>query len=89
MEIALWILTGGALGWIGYSYLNYNEERGMKISILIGIAGGFLGGEVLAPFFVDAAPASAAFSPSTLIFAAVAAAGFLFIGDLVHKRWGV
>jgi len=89
MNIVMWILAGGALGWIGYSYFGYNEERGMNVSIIIGSAGGFLGGYLIAPMFSAAAAVPGDFSASALVFAAVVASASLFVGNLVHKRWGV
>ena len=44
MNIALWILAGGILGWVGYAFLGYNAERAKLVPILIGAAGGFFGG---------------------------------------------
>ena len=89
MDIVTWILAGGILGWIGYAYLGYNEERGMMVSILIGSAGGFLGGKLIAPMFSAAPAASGGSGAAALIFAAACAAGFVLLGNMVHKRWGV
>ena len=89
MDIVTWILAGGILGWIGYMYLGYNEERGMMVSIIIGAAGGFLGGKVIAPMFGASAPPSGDFSTAALVFAAACAAAFVLLGNFVHRRWGV
>jgi uncharacterized membrane protein YeaQ/YmgE (transglycosylase-associated protein family) len=87
MDITLWILTGGALGWLSYVLLRFNEARGMSTSIAIGAAGGLVGGKVLAPMFTSAAAAD--FSVPALFFAATAAAVLLVLGNLVYVRWGV
>jgi uncharacterized membrane protein YeaQ/YmgE (transglycosylase-associated protein family) len=89
MDIVMWILAGGILGWAGFSFLNFNEGRGLKISIAIGAAGGFLGGQMIAPMFTAAAAVPEAFSASALLFAAAAAAAALAAGNLVYARWGV
>ncbi len=89
MNIALWMLAGSFIGWAAYTYLAYNEERGVKISIAIGAAGGFLGGKMIAPMFTAAAAVPADFNMSALVFAAGVAAAFLFVGNMVHNRWGV
>jgi len=89
MDIVTWILAGGILGWIGYTYLGYNEQRGMMVATIIGSAGGFLGGKVVAPMFSAAPAASADFSAAALIFAAGCAAVFVLLGNFVHRRWGV
>jgi uncharacterized membrane protein YeaQ/YmgE (transglycosylase-associated protein family) len=88
MNIAMWVLAGGILGWVGFSYLRFNEGRGMMISVIIGAVGGFVGGNMIAPLFT-ATEIPGAFSSSAMIFAALAAAGFLAAGNLIYNRWGV
>ena len=48
-NIILWVIAGGAAGWIGYTFLKLNEKRGLLLSIAIGMFGGFLGGRLVAP----------------------------------------
>ena len=89
MNIVLWTLAGGLLGWGAYSIFDYNEERGVKVSIVLGIAGGFLGGKVIGPMFGASAAMMGDFSGAALFFAAVIAAAFLFVGNVLHSRWGI
>ena len=89
MNIVIWMLAGGILGWVGYAFLALNEERGMVVSVIIGTGGGLFGGKLIAPMFTAAAAVPEAFSLSALFFAAAVAAAFLAIGNLVGKRWGV
>jgi uncharacterized membrane protein YeaQ/YmgE (transglycosylase-associated protein family) len=88
MNIVMWMLAGGILGWVGYSQLGFNEGRGKMVSILMGATGGFLGGKMVAPMF-SAAAVPSDFSLSALFFAAAVAAAFLAVGNLVYNRWGV
>jgi uncharacterized membrane protein YeaQ/YmgE (transglycosylase-associated protein family) len=85
----LWILAGGVLGWAGCTYLQVNEQRGVKVSAVIGALGGFIGGKVVAPMLLAAPAVAADFSMPALFIAATVAAGFLFAGNLVSNRWGV
>lgn len=89
MNIVMWLLAGGILGWVGYSFLGFNEQRGMVVSIIIGTVGGLFGGKLIAPMFTAVAAVPADFSSSALVFAAAAAAAFLAVGNLVYHRWGV
>ncbi|HVC10262.1 MAG TPA: hypothetical protein VNE59_01375 [Burkholderiales bacterium] len=89
MNIIMWMLTGGVAGWVGFALLGYNEQRGMVVSIIIGLAGGIIGGKVIAPMFTAAAAVPGNFSLSALLFAAAIATAFLVVGNLVYKRWGV
>jgi len=89
MNIAMWVLAGGVLGWIGYAILNVNRERGMVISIIIGAVGGFFGGNVLAPMFGAVADTPNDFSLFSMVIALTSAAACLAIGNLVSNRYGV
>jgi uncharacterized membrane protein YeaQ/YmgE (transglycosylase-associated protein family) len=89
MNVVLWMLAGAILGWIGYSYVRYNEARGMMISVIIGAVGGLVGGNVISPMFTAVQAVPGAFSSTALIFAAAGAAGFLAAGNLIYNQWGV
>lgn len=89
MDIFMWMLTGSLVGWLGCSYLSFNEERGTVVSIAIGALGGLIGGKVVAPIFTAGVPAAEAFNAPALLFAAIVAAAFLALGNFIHKRWGV
>jgi uncharacterized membrane protein YeaQ/YmgE (transglycosylase-associated protein family) len=89
MNIFIWILAGGVLGWVGFAFWRFNEERGPIVSIIIGAVGGLFGGHVIAPLFLSASAIPGSFSSTALFFAAAVAATFLFVGSMVHDRWGV
>ena len=89
MSVVMWMLTGSVLGWVAYSYLRFNEERGVMVSLIVGALGGFVGGKLVAPMFTAGALAPGEFSAPALFFAAAVAAGFLAAGNLIYKRWGV
>lgn len=89
MNIVMWMLAGGTLGWIGYSFLGFNEARGMMVSIIIGAIGGIVGGKLIAPMFTAGAVVAGDFSVMALFVAVTVAAAFLAAGNLVHQRWGV
>ena len=89
MNFAIWMLAGALLGWIGISYMRFNEERGTLVSMIIGAVGGLIGGNIIAPMFMAAQKVPDAFSASALVVAAIVAAALLFAGNLIYQRWGV
>lgn len=53
MNHILWLVAGGFAGWAGFRFIGANAGRGLFTSMVIGIAGAFLGGSVLAPMLGD------------------------------------
>jgi len=44
MNVAMWILAGGILGWLEFPFImRANAKRGSVISMVIGAVGGFAG----------------------------------------------
>jgi uncharacterized membrane protein YeaQ/YmgE (transglycosylase-associated protein family) len=89
MNIIIWVLAGAAIGWVGYAGMHVNSERGLLISIIIGVAGGFFGGNVLAPIFGDAQVDPSAFSLLAFLVAVASAVGCVTITDMIYERYGV
>jgi uncharacterized membrane protein YeaQ/YmgE (transglycosylase-associated protein family) len=91
MDIAIWALLGAVLGCGSYSYLGVNEGRGIVVAGIIGAVGGVLGGTMVEPLFTATAVAAVPgdFNTSGLVFAALAAAALLALGDVIYKRWRV
>jgi len=89
MNIMIWIVAGAAAGWASFAYLKFSEGRGMVISLIVGAAGGMIGGKLLAPMLGATASAAGDFSAMALLVALATAAALLFVGDRIHERFGV
>ena len=89
MNIMIWILTGGIAGWIGYSYVKFNADRGMVASVIIGMIGGFIGGKMLAPMLGAVVSASNDFNMFSMVVALASAAACLTVGNVVSERYGL
>ena len=87
MDTVLWMLAGGALGWVSHSLMGFNEQRGRVVSIVIGALGGALGGKEISPLFTHAVAGE--FNLAAMMFALAVAAAFLAISQLVTTHWGV
>jgi len=89
MELVLWVAAGAVLGWLAIAKLGFNEDRGTIVSIIIGAAGGVIGGKLLAPMFGAVAAVPGEFSMAALIVVLASSAACLAVGNLVHGRFGV
>ena len=87
MNVMIWILAGGVAGWVGCTALHMNAARGLVLSAVIGAAGAFFGGNILAPMF-GAHSVPSDFSPFALLIAFTTAVAFLSISDMVYERFG-
>ena len=87
MNIALWVLAGAAIGWVGFSVIGWNDGRSLVVSMVIGTIGGFFGGKILAPMFAAAGPPSSDFAMLPLAIAIGCALAFLVAADQTLKRW--
>ena len=88
MNIILCVIVGGMAGWIGYSFMKLNEMRSLPISLALGMFGGYIGGQVVAPAIGLGAVNSGDFSPFPLVVALASAAAILIISSMIHKRFG-
>lgn len=88
MNIVMWMLAGGALGWAAFA-LGINEKRGTLVSIIIGAMGGVIGGQMLAPLISSSPIVSGDFNVQALFIAAVSASACLAIGNMIEQRFGV
>lgn len=89
MNMTAWMLAGTAIGWVCFSYLRFNPNRGPVISIIIGVAGGLLGGAWLAPLLETVPLNPGEFNPLSFFMASAVSLAFVIVADLVHKRFGV
>ena len=89
MELILWVVAGAAIGWLAIAKMGWNEERGMIISMIIGAAGGVVGGKLIAPMVNAVAAVPGEFSIAALMVVVTSAVACLVAGNLVHSRFGV
>jgi uncharacterized membrane protein YeaQ/YmgE (transglycosylase-associated protein family) len=89
VNITTWILTGGVIGWASFWYLKFNAKRGLAVSVVIGMAGGLIGGELLTPLLGAVPINSGDFNPLSLFTAFASALGCLTATDMIYKRFGV
>lgn len=87
MNLFIWALAGGALGWFGVNF-GYNDSRGRFAAVFIGAIGGIIGGKLLAPMFTAVPAVPADFSFVALLFAMAVATAALYVGEFVSDRYG-
>lgn len=89
MDIVMWVLAGGVIGWVAFAYLGFNEERGLNVSVVIGAVGGVIGGKLLAPMFGAGAAVPGDFSLMVMIIVLASAAACIVAANQIHSRFGI
>ena len=89
MNIIIWIIAGGAIGWASLALLRMNEYRSTLACVAIGAAGGWLGGNVIAPMLDSPVAAADDFNSFALFVAAMSAAASMALGNLLYKRFDI
>ena len=51
MNLILWLVIGGVLGWIASLVMHTNAQQGLFLNIVVGIVGALLAGVLLVPLF--------------------------------------
>jgi uncharacterized membrane protein YeaQ/YmgE (transglycosylase-associated protein family) len=49
MNILIWLIVGGAIGWLASLLMKTNDSQGIVLNVVVGIAGAVLGGWFLTP----------------------------------------
>lgn len=90
MNIMIWLAAGGATGWLTLNYFNMNHNRGALTAALLGAAGGFLGGNTVAPMLTASTTMPVdGFSPFALVVAIAIAVVVLFAGSELSRRFDI
>lgn len=89
MNVAMWVLAGATLGWLGFAYFKGNRDLGLATSVIIGAVGGFFGGNVLAPMLGAVTDTPNIFNLFSMGVALGSAAACLALGNLMSRRFGM
>ena len=51
MNLIIWLVVGGLLGWIASLLMKTDAQQGIILNVVVGIIGALLGGWFLSPMF--------------------------------------
>jgi len=51
MNIIIWLVVGGLIGWVASMVMGTNARQGIVLNVVVGIVGAVLGGWLLSPLF--------------------------------------
>ena len=85
MNLILWIVIGGILGWLASLVMKTDAQQGLILNVVVGIVGVLLGGWLLAPMLGTGTINSDDFSLASLGVSFIGALILLAIVNLVRR----
>jgi len=85
MNIILWLVIGGLIGWVASIIMRTNAQQGMFLNVVVGIVGAVLGGWFLSPYFGVSTINQNNFSMPALLVSLLGAVILLAVVNLVRR----
>ena len=85
MNIIIWLIVGGLIGWVASMIMRTDARQGILLNIVVGIVGAFLGGWFLSPLVGVSTINQSNFSIPSLGVSLLGAVVLLGIVNLVRR----
>jgi len=85
MNIVIWLVVGGLIGWIASRIMNTDAQQGVVLNVVVGIIGAVLGGFLIGPLLGQGTINNNDFSPMGLVVSLIGAVILLAIVNLVTR----
>jgi uncharacterized membrane protein YeaQ/YmgE (transglycosylase-associated protein family) len=84
VNFLVWIIVGALIGWVASSLMGRRE--GLLLNIIVGIAGAFIGGLLLTPYFGITTINQNNFSLPALMVSLLGAVVLMAVVNLLSRR---
>lgn len=85
MNIIIWLVVGGLIGWLASMLMRTNGQQGIILNVVVGIVGAMIGGWFISPLVGVGTINQDNFSLPSLIVSFVGAAILLAIVNLFRR----
>jgi len=79
MNILIWLIVGGVVGWLASIVMKTNDQQGIILNVIVGVTGALIAGYFLAPMLGTGTINNSDFSVSSLLVSLVGAVILLAI----------
>ncbi len=86
MNLIIWLVIGGVLGWIASIIMRTNNQQGIFLNVVVGVIGALLGGWLLSPLFGAGTINQSDFSLPSLLVSLLGAIILLAIVNLFSRK---
>ena len=85
MNLIIWLIVGGLIGWLASRIMNTDAQQGIGLNIVVGIIGALLAGWLITPLIGGATINQGDFSLSGLVISLLGAIVLLAIVNLFRR----
>jgi uncharacterized membrane protein YeaQ/YmgE (transglycosylase-associated protein family) len=85
MNLLIWLVVGGVIGWIASMIMRTDAQQGMLLNIVVGIVGAMLGGWLISPLLGVGTINQSNFSIGSMVVSLVGAVILLAIVNLFRR----
>ena len=85
MNLLIWLVVGGVIGWIASMIMRTDAQQGMLLYIVVGIVGAMLGGWLISPLLGVGTINQSNFSIGSLVVSLIGAVILLAIVNLFRR----
>lgn len=86
MNIIIWLVLGGLIGWLASILMKTDAQQGIILNVIVGIVGAMLGGWLISPLVGVGTINQDNFSLPSLLVSFVGAVVLLAIVNLFRRR---
>jgi uncharacterized membrane protein YeaQ/YmgE (transglycosylase-associated protein family) len=85
MNIIIWLVVGGVLGWLASIVMKTNNQQGIILNVIVGVVGALIAGYFLAPMIGTGTINHNDFSVSSMLVSLVGAVILLGIVTMFRR----
>jgi len=85
MNLIIWLIVGGLIGWVASLIMRTDAQQGIVLNVVVGIVGALLGGWLLSPLVGAGTLNQGDFSLPGLLVSLAGAVILLFIVNLIRR----
>ncbi len=86
MNIVIWLVVGGVIGWLASLIMKTDAQQGVFLNVVVGIVGAVIGGWLLSPLIGAGTLNQGDFSLMGLVVSLLGAIILLFLVNVVRRR---
>jgi len=85
MNLIIWLIVGGIIGWLASIIMKTNAQQGAFLNVVVGIVGSMLGGWLISPLLGAGSINQSDFSFGGLLVSLIGAVILLAIVNLFRR----